>query len=76
MQYCKGHHAGRSVNMEVSRRALLRSAIGAALLPAMGAMAACGGGQAAGTSKPLDTKQAATVRYLTWWGTYSRGVTR
>jgi multiple sugar transport system substrate-binding protein len=55
--------------MAFTRRRVTGMLAGAAGLGATGALGACGAaGQAgSGTGKPLDTKTAATVRYLTWW---------
>ena len=50
-----------------SRRVVLRLGAGAAALGGVGSLAACGAGDQAGSGRPLDTKLAATVRYLTWW---------
>ncbi|MGH2355166.1 MAG: ABC transporter substrate-binding protein [Chloroflexota bacterium] len=53
--------------MQTSRRTFLSHSLGAASLGVPGALAACGAPTGAGATKPLDTKAAATVRYLTWW---------
>jgi multiple sugar transport system substrate-binding protein len=55
--------------MRATRAAVLRFGVGLAAAGVGGAAAACGGPQGgAEPGKALDTKQAATVRYLTWWG--------
>jgi multiple sugar transport system substrate-binding protein len=52
---------------KTSRRRIIWLGAAAASLGAAGAVAACGSQGQAGAGKALDTKQAVTVRYLTWW---------
>ena len=53
--------------MGTSRRAVLRWGGGAGWLGVIGALAGCEGRAQGTESKPMDTRMAATVRYLTWW---------
>ncbi len=56
----------REPGQRTSRRSILRLAASGLSAGALSALAACSGSPA-GAGKPLDTKQVATVRYLTWW---------